>query len=302
MANTNCSACEEIRQEAPSLIVNGLDDNMCASLGNDTGLVASSGHDDCTDLNNLNDCLVGNEADEVDMYDVCDWKTFMKQFIPNLWTTLKAMICAICGAWSNIHALADKQEEMCKLLDQVASPALKAYGTLPLATTDAARARRCGTLTSKAIKMPDDGTLNPYTKSEQNMGIAYASMVVTGCTSNRNEMLEWIIPNHYLYKLASGSERGDVLWKIKKSEAQSVIGMSDFLWQRFVESAWTWREAALSGRQIAWMKLTVGEHGLASDELGVVFMGCTAPNEAITSDEQISSINNASARLYRHVI
>ena len=114
MANTNCESCEALRQEVPSLIVNGFDDDMCQSLGNDTGLVASSGHDDCTDLNNLNDCLIGNQEEEVELYEVCDWKTFMKQFIPNLWTTLKAMICAICSIWTNIHCL---YGSMKKLID-----------------------------------------------------------------------------------------------------------------------------------------------------------------------------------------
>lgn len=105
MANTNCEACESLRQTAPSLIVNGLDDDMCLSLQNDTGLNPSDDHTDCEDLNNLNDCLVGNMEDEVDLYAVCDWKPFMKKFIPNLWTTLKGIICAICGIWTNIHSL-----------------------------------------------------------------------------------------------------------------------------------------------------------------------------------------------------
>lgn len=99
MANTNCSACDELRQIDPNLIVNGFGDTECASLQNNTGLSPSSGNDDCEDLNNLNDCLVGNMATEVDAYDVCDWKTFIKKFIPNVWTTLKGIICAICGLW-----------------------------------------------------------------------------------------------------------------------------------------------------------------------------------------------------------
>ena len=101
----NCAACEEIRQTDPSLIVNGFSDDECSSLMNDTGLVPGDDHNDCEDLHNLNDCLVGNMETEVDLYDVCDWKPFMKTFIPNLWTTLKAMICAICGIWTNIHNL-----------------------------------------------------------------------------------------------------------------------------------------------------------------------------------------------------
>ena len=98
MANMNCEACDSIRQNDPSFVINGLGDEECASLGNDTGLVPSSGNDDCEDLNNINDCLVGNMATEVDAYDVCDWKPFMKKFIPNVWTTFKAIICAICAS------------------------------------------------------------------------------------------------------------------------------------------------------------------------------------------------------------
>lgn len=120
MANTiSCEACEEIRQNDPSFVVNGLGDTECASLQNDTGLVASSGNNDCEDLNNLNDCLVGNMATEVEAYDVCDWKTFMKRFIPNLWTTLKAIICAICGIWTNIHNLWARLQELLEKINCV---------------------------------------------------------------------------------------------------------------------------------------------------------------------------------------
>lgn len=103
MANLNCEACEEIRTIDPNFVVNGLGDEECASLQNDTGLVPSSGNDDYHDLNLLNDCLVGNMETEIQSYDVCDWKRFMKRFIPNVWTTTKAIICAIKGMWEYIH-------------------------------------------------------------------------------------------------------------------------------------------------------------------------------------------------------
>ena len=111
-ASINCEACEALRQEVPELVCNGFDDDMCSALSNDSGLSASSGHNDCTDLNNLNDCLIGNEAEEVELFEVCDWKPFMKDFINNLWTVLKAMICAICGIWTNIHNLWAKIAEI----------------------------------------------------------------------------------------------------------------------------------------------------------------------------------------------
>lgn len=103
MANFSCSACDDLRNTSTDFVVNGIGSSECTSLGNNTGLNPSSGHDDCTDLNNINDCLVGNMAEEVEAYDVCDWKTFMKKFIPNVWTTFKAIICAICGLWKNFE-------------------------------------------------------------------------------------------------------------------------------------------------------------------------------------------------------
>lgn len=101
----NCSACDDLKQTSSSFAVNGLSEGMCASLKNNTGLSTSDDHDDCEDLNLLNDCLVGTMDKEVSSYAICDWKSFMKDFIPNLWTTFKAMICAICGIWKNIEKL-----------------------------------------------------------------------------------------------------------------------------------------------------------------------------------------------------
>lgn len=112
MAELNCSACEDIRQIDPNFVVNGFGDDECTSMKNDTGLVASSGNDDFNDLNLMNDCLVGNPGAEVDAYDVCDWKAFMKKFIPNLWTTLKGIICAIGGMWTFIHKHECQLEKM----------------------------------------------------------------------------------------------------------------------------------------------------------------------------------------------
>lgn len=103
--NINCSACSELRESAPELEVFGFSDEMCASLQNNTGLNPSDDNDSCTDLNNMNDCLIGNMAEELPSYEVCDWKKFMKTFIGNLWTTLKGIISSICGLWTNLKRL-----------------------------------------------------------------------------------------------------------------------------------------------------------------------------------------------------
>lgn len=101
----NCSACNDLRENAAEFVQNGVTDTVCTSLKNDTGFNPSNDRNDCTDLNDANDCLIGNAADELEAYDVCDWKEFMKNFIPNLYNVIKAMICAICGLWCNFHAL-----------------------------------------------------------------------------------------------------------------------------------------------------------------------------------------------------
>ena len=119
MANISCSSCEDLRELDPNLVVNGFTSTECASLKNDTGLVASSGNNDCADLDTMNDCLVGNMETEIDAYDVCDWKTFMKKFISNIWTTIKAIVCTICGIWTNIHSLWTAVNQLQNLTDRI---------------------------------------------------------------------------------------------------------------------------------------------------------------------------------------
>lgn len=117
MANKNCQACDDLREYAPEFVLNGVTDNVCASLKNNTGFNPSNNRNDCTDLDDANDCLIGNMESEVDAYDVCDWKEFMKKFIPNVWTVKKAIICAICGIWTKIKALQDAMTNWQNLLD-----------------------------------------------------------------------------------------------------------------------------------------------------------------------------------------
>ena len=104
MASTRkCSSCSDLQQNSPEFVVNGVTDDVCISLQNDTGFNPGSDNDDCTDLNNANDCLIGNMEDEVASYQSCDWKEFMPTFIHNLWTVTKSVICSICGLWKYIR-------------------------------------------------------------------------------------------------------------------------------------------------------------------------------------------------------
>lgn len=122
MANKNCQACAELQTDAPGLIVNGMTETECTSLANDTGLNPASGNNDCTDLNNMNDCLIGNMVDEIDAYDVCDWKEYTKNFVDNVWTVFKGVICAICGLWTNIHNILDRLAKIDCVLGTIDTP------------------------------------------------------------------------------------------------------------------------------------------------------------------------------------
>ena len=101
----NCKACDDLRDKNPEFINNGLNSTMCSSLKNDTGFKPSNNHNDCTDLTDANDCLVGNMTEELKITDACRLKEFLEQFIKNLHNVLGAIICAICGIWTNIHNL-----------------------------------------------------------------------------------------------------------------------------------------------------------------------------------------------------
>lgn len=105
MAEVYCEACQTLRENVPELVTSGFTDEMVTSLKNDTGLKPSVGNNDCTDLNNLNDCLIGNMPAELQKFDVCDWKEFMEQYASNDWTNNKAIISAICGIWEQIWAI-----------------------------------------------------------------------------------------------------------------------------------------------------------------------------------------------------
>lgn len=103
-----CKACEDLRNDAPDFAENGVTDAVCNSLKNDTGLDARNGHNNCTDMDNATKCLIGNMVDELERYDTCTWKDFMKIFLTNLFAILNAINCSLCGVWVNIHNIWDE--------------------------------------------------------------------------------------------------------------------------------------------------------------------------------------------------
>lgn len=112
----HCSACERLREENADFIEYGISDPECKSLQNDTGLNSKLTvlHDDCQDLNDMNDCLVAQHGQTIPAYDDCDWKVYATDQNWNLWNMFKGIICAICGLWKNIHDIWKKVDDLDK--------------------------------------------------------------------------------------------------------------------------------------------------------------------------------------------
>ena len=311
MAELHCEACADIRRDYPEFVVNGLTNEMCTSLSNNTGLKPSSGNDDCEDLHNLNNCLVGNMAAEIEKYDVCDWKEFMRKYIPNDHTLLKALICSECGQWEQIEAILSQSHDDCELIESLLNPPVKKYGSLPSATQPTTVARRCGTIPNKngrPIMLPVPNEFTPGTEQYdnfnnwQNAGIQYAKKNMTSCSTGVCTNYEWVFADIHNYRISKDVEFGDVLWYCDKATAQSVIGLTDYFWHTFDVSSWTWTDLTIEdgsdrGKNV-WIRLNVNPGGMGSDYIGLEYRGTSYPNMPPDYDAIVSVGSNPS-RLYR---
>lgn len=97
-----CSACEELKANAPHFVLNGITDRECESLQNNTGLNSSVPGNNCGDLNDMLGCLLGALHEKLPAYDICDIKDFIDQLMANLRNMQHAMICSDCGQWTQI--------------------------------------------------------------------------------------------------------------------------------------------------------------------------------------------------------
>ena len=303
--NVDCSACTDLKEFAPDFVQNGVTNTVCNSLKNDTGLnpTLTTLHNDCDDLDTANDCLIGMMDKEIEAYDVCDWKEFMHKFIPNIHQLTKAEICAICGLWTTAHDLEQKTDALCALIGNQVSPPLIDYAVLPLYAGQSGGVVT-GTATNKVVFDPDDGSLNPYTKHSQGVGIEYCSLKTTSCVDGRCVYYEWIQPKWYLASVKEGTNYGDVLWYCSKSEFQQKSGMTDHLWTVFTESYWTWYDAMIGngtsrGKGVG-LRITVNPGGMGNDYIGLVFTGSTYPYEGTTGyDWHMGALGNV-PRIYYH--
>lgn len=304
MSNIDCGSCNDLREFAPHFVQNGITDTECNSLKNDTGLNPSVSpvHTDCDDLNDVNDCLVGRMDGELEAYDVCDWKKFMHKFIPNVYETIKGVICALCGAWTKIHNHDDRLDDLCVKVDNMMSPQTAIYGVTPY--NDVAPARIIGTIGEKngnpLIIVPDREDANPNYYYNTGVGIGYVKKRLTNCSDGACRIYEWIVPHIFDSKISGNASDGDILWYATKAEVQSVTGMSDYLWELFTISSWTWKDFGLSDHRYAWVEITVDENNMGPNYITLVYRGTSYPNNGLGGDQWVANIDRGEARLYSH--
>lgn len=103
-----CASCDILKKEYPDFIANGIDEKMCASLANNTGLDEEKCVTNCDVLHDIADCLIGGFIESIDNYDYCDTKEMMTHLATNVLSVLDAIICSHCGQWEQIEAVWDE--------------------------------------------------------------------------------------------------------------------------------------------------------------------------------------------------
>jgi len=114
-----CLACNKLKELNPEFVLNGLTLSMYNSLKNNTGLKPSLGHNNCEDLNDLNDCLLGSLYDKIDAYDICDWREFMKEYLANQKNINAALIASDCGQWEQINLIWEQINLIWNAINQI---------------------------------------------------------------------------------------------------------------------------------------------------------------------------------------
>lgn len=106
MADLNpCESCAKLKEQNPEFTQNGISASHCNSLKNDTGLKPSLGHDNCEDLGDIIDCMLGSVVQQLEGSNPCTWRKFATQLMANLHNIMEANLCSECGQWISIHEL-----------------------------------------------------------------------------------------------------------------------------------------------------------------------------------------------------
>lgn len=295
MSNIDCQACSELRDYAPNFVQNGVTGEIALSLSKNTGLNPNLTvlHENCEDLTDVNDCLVGRMGQEVEAYESCDWKDYMKKLVPNLYELNKAMIAGDCGQW-------DRLAELCEKLEMYNNPSPTRYGLMPHLGAARGGIGTIATKNGQPLIVISPESADPVNAGEIGIGIRYATMEFTKCDNVTREMCEWLVPATYLSRLSPNVEEGDIVWYATKAEVQSVCSFSDFLWNLFTIDSFTWTDIPMADHKYAWFEITIDESRMGRNYITLVFRGTSYPNASPSTEMQMT--DSFSPRMYRHNI
>lgn len=112
-----CDSCDTLKNLSATFWQNGVTTAVCNSLKNNTGLNAnlSTPHTNCEDFEYMIDCMIGGITEQLDAYDACDIKDWIRMAMSNLYTLEKAYNCSLCGLWQRLE---DLEEVVNSLLRQ----------------------------------------------------------------------------------------------------------------------------------------------------------------------------------------
>lgn len=102
-----CDSCNNLQDYASSFLLNGIRDKECNSLAENTGLNPDLEipHENCEDLKDMADCLLGSLIEKLPAYDECTLKEFVAQLTPNVYNVVYALVCSTCGLWTKLEIL-----------------------------------------------------------------------------------------------------------------------------------------------------------------------------------------------------
>ena len=121
MAVTNkdiCKTCEDLQQYSPNFVANGVTDEMCSNLESNTGLM-NNGRENCTDLHNANDCLIGGIAEKATSYNPCDPNKMIEDLAKNTMHVIDMLICSDCGQWNEIKKIWDEIQKIWDAIEEL---------------------------------------------------------------------------------------------------------------------------------------------------------------------------------------
>lgn len=316
MSSINCESCDNLRENAPEYVINGTTSAICTSLQNDTGLNPnlSTLHTNAEDLHDINDCTIGRMAQEIEGYDVCDWKEFMQKYVPNNYELLKAMICSEDGQWQNIHDLWDFAREVCAKADQAIAPTGKAYGTFPYSTDTS---EILGTINTKngspLLVVSDEEDITPINRHVAGPGIQMSVQTLSRCSDGACRKYVRCMPWFYETYMSADTAIGDIIWYAPVEDVINKTGVpeqfiTDTMRRNYPDDTnhgggWRWSSGTdFSGlHKQAWLYLCVDKNSsFGEDYLVMYFEGSSYPVEAPGSLQKMGSDQGISFKTWTY--